>query len=150
MSLDRTVTRRGDFVLLRADTLRLLLPQHEVAATGYIDHAPLATGEPGRFALPEGGGAPQDLWALSPQLRPLERFPADRFLYTRLAGAGAAVALAWNEVRVLIGAELALHALPAVMRGAGDLVDAYVELDGELAFCTTARRVRPQAWTPQA
>lgn len=145
MSQTKTVTMRGDFVVLRADALRLLLPQRDVAATEYIEQAPVSTEVAGRFVLPDAGGTPRPLWALSEQLRPLDRFPADRFLLTRLNGAGPAVALAWNEVRVLIDTELEFHALPTVMQGAGGLIDAYVELDGELAFCTSARRVLPEA-----
>lgn len=141
MNQTQTVKMRGDFVLLRADALRLLLPQREVAATEYIEQAPQATREPGRFVLHDAAGTPQPLWALSEHMRPLDRFPPDRFLLTRLSGAGPAVALAWNEVRVLIDTELEFHALPAIMQGEGALVDAYVELDGELAFCTSARRV---------
>lgn len=145
MSQTRTVKIRGDFVVLRADALRLLLPQRDVAGTEYIEQAPVATDQAGRFVFHDDSGTPRPLWALSEQLRPLERFPADRFVLTRLSGAGPAVSLAWNEVRVLIDTELEFHALPAVMQGAGGLVDAYVELDGELAFCTSARQVLPEA-----
>lgn len=145
MSQTRTVKMRGDFVLLRADALRLLLPQREVATTEYIEQAPVSTSEAGRFTLPDASGTPQPVWALSEHMHPLDRFPADRFLLTRLSGEGPAVSLAWNEVRVLIDTELEFHALPAVMQGAGDLIDAYVELDGALAFCTTAQRLLPEA-----
>jgi len=144
MSQTQTVKMRGDFVLLRADALRLLLPQRDVATTEYIEQAPVPTGEAGRFTLPDASGTPQPVLALSEHMRPLDRFPADRFLLTRLSGEGPAVSLAWNEVRVLIDTQLEFHALPAVMQGEGDLIDAYVELDGELAFCTTARRVLPE------
>lgn len=149
MSQTRILKMRGDFVLLRADALRLLLPQRDVAATEYIEQAPAATREAGRFVLDDGNGTPQPVWALSERMRPLDRFPADRFLLTRLSGEGPAVALAWNEIRVLIDTELEFHALPPVMQGAGALIDAYVELDGELAFCTSARRVLPAALAPR-
>jgi len=145
MSQTRTAKIRGDFVLLRADALRLLLPQREVATTEYLEQVPVSTSEAGRFTLSDANGTLQPVWALSEHMRPLHRFPADRFLLTRLSGGSPAVSLAWNEVRVLIDTELEFHALPAVMQGAGDLIDAYVELDGALAFCTTAQRLLPAA-----
>lgn len=145
MSLSKTVKMRGDFVLLRADALRLLLPQREVAATEYIEQTPVPAGEAGLFTLHDAHGASQSVVALSEHMRPLDHFPAERFLLTRLSGEGPNLSLAWNEVRVLIDTELEFHALPPVMLGEGDLIDAYVELDGELAFCTTARRLLPEA-----
>ncbi len=130
---------RGDYVMLRADALRLLLPQREVTATEYIEHAPMPTDRPGVHALPMPDGGRQEVVALSAQLLPLDDFPPDRFLLTRLGGAQGGIAVAWNEVRVLIDTELEFHALPAIMRGERDLIDAYVELGGELVLCTTSR-----------
>lgn len=140
-----TMKIRGDFVLLRADGLRLLLPQREVMSTEYRDHAPAATAQAGVFALEDAHGTPHPVAALSDRMELMDRFPQDRFLLTRFAGAGLPTALAWNDVRVLIDTELELHALPAVMQDGAGLVDAYVEIDHELAFCTTAQRMFPEA-----
>ena len=41
---------RGNFVLLRADALRLLLPQQDVSSTEYIDSAPIGTSAAGVFS----------------------------------------------------------------------------------------------------
>jgi hypothetical protein len=60
---------------------------------------------------------------------------------TRLESAAGGLAFAWNEARVLIDARLELHALPPAMRVPGAPIDGYVEHDGELVFCTTARAV---------
>jgi hypothetical protein len=48
-------------------------------------------------------------------------------------------------MRVLIGASLAAQPLPPVLRGSSGLIDGYVEIDGEIAFCTTAERVLAEA-----
>lgn len=140
----RTMKMRGDFVLLRADSLRLLIPQRDVSSTEYIDQPPVATDTPGVFVLGKAPEETQTVRALSAQMDALDRFPPDRFLLTRFTGTDQGVALAWTEVRVLIDTELEFHAMPAVMQGRGELIDAYVEIDQELAFCTTAQRIFPE------
>lgn len=143
----RTMKMRGDFVLLRADSLRLLIPQRDVSSTEYIDETPVATAEPGVFVLGEKPGGAQTVLALSAQMDLLHRFPSDRFLLTRFTGSRQGTALAWTEIRVLIDTELEFHAMPAVMQGKVELIDAYVEIDSELAFCTTAQRMLPETLT---
>jgi hypothetical protein len=143
----RTMKMRGDFVLLRADSLRLLIPQRDVSSTEYIDQAPVASAEPGVFVLGDQPGGAQAVLALSAQMDLLGTFPPDRFLLTRFTGSHQGTALAWTEVRVLIDTELEFHAMPAVMQGKGALIDAYVEIDRELAFCTTAQRMLPETLT---
>jgi hypothetical protein len=140
---------RGNFVLLRADSLRLLLPQQDMSSTEYIDSTPLATAEPGIFTYAEAGSTPRKVVALSEEMQALAKFPADRFLLTQLADDQTALSFAWNEVRVLIDAELEQHALPAVMQGPGALIDSYVELDGEPVFCMSAPRVVSQTVASQ-
>lgn len=137
----RVMRMRGNYVLLRADSLRLLMPQRELGSTEFREHLPTATEVPGVFTLIDARGSPSTVQALSEQLRPLERFPQDRVLLTRFAAAGSGCALAWNEVRVLIDTELEFHALPEIMQGEEGMIDAYVEIDHELAFCTTAQRL---------
>jgi hypothetical protein len=132
---------RGDFVLLRADTLRLLLPQRDVKATEYRESLPAPGDQPGVFHLESADGPRLPVAALSATMDLLREFPQNRFLLTRMEGDERGLALAWNDVRVLINAALDLYPLPAILQGKPGLVDAYVELDGELAFCTTARRV---------
>jgi len=141
-----TSKMRGNFVLLRADSLRLLLPQQDVSSTEYIDSAPASTSEAGIFSYSEADTT-RKVVALSDQMYALARFPADRFLLTQLAKDGQALSFAWNEVRVLIDAELEQHSLPTVMQGPDALVDSYLELDGELVFCMSAQRLVSYAIT---
>ena len=136
---------RGNFVLLRADTLRLLLPQKDVTSTEYIDSLPSSTAAAGIFSYPQADNTRRDVIALSDQMQALASFPGDRFLLTRLANAQEGLSFAWNEVRVLIDAELEQRALPAVMQGPDARIDSYLELDGELVFCISAQRLVSQA-----
>ena len=131
---------RGNYVMLRADKLRLLLPQGDIGAAEYVDSTPQPSGEAGLFLQGEGESA-RPVVALSSEMRTLADFPADRFLLTRLGGESAGLSFAWNEVRVLIEPGLAMHALPSAMQTADAPIDAYVELDGELALCTSAAKV---------
>lgn len=144
MHQTRTRRIRGDYVLLRADSLHLLVPQRDVTSTEYREQMPQATSEAGIFTMADASqGTEQPVAALSSQMTLLERFPEDRRLLTRFAGAGPRAALAWSEVRVLIDTELEFHALPDIMRNDAGPIEAYVELGRELAFCTTAQRLFP-------
>lgn len=140
---------RGDFVVLRADGLRLLLPQKDVSSTEYIEHIPETSNTPGVYLLRDSDGMEHQVIALSEDMSLMNAYPAQRFLLTRHGDASRNFSLAWSDVRVLIDSELEFHALPAVMLKEDALVDAYVEIDGELAFCTTAPRLLPDVLTLQ-
>ena len=130
----------GNFVVLRADSLRLLLPQQDVGAAEYVERVPCASGQPGVFEHGEGEQA-RFVMALSQQMRPLPEFPPGRFVITALRAQECELSFAWNEVRVLIDASLLRHPLPPAMRVAGAPIDGYVEHGGELLLCSTAERV---------
>lgn len=129
---------RGNFVVLRAGALRLLLPHEDVGAAEHMGEAPVGTAQAGVFEL-EVPGERRAVVALSEQLRPLERFPAGRFVLARLHGGEAW--FAWDEVRVLIEAAVEPCRLPPAMRSPGGPIDGYVQLGGELLLCATASRV---------
>jgi hypothetical protein len=83
-------------VVLRADTLRLLLPQADVGAASYLDQLPQAI--PGVFR--RGGAAgEQAVVALSSQMRPLRQYPKDRFWSRRWSRRRASSALAGARCR---------------------------------------------------
>jgi hypothetical protein len=132
---------RGNHVLLRADSLRLLLPQDEVGAAEYLVGAPQPTEKAGYFAH---GADKHHIIALSSEMRALDAFPAERFVLTHFIARQAEFFLAWNEMRVLINMDLEREALPAAMQRPGAPVDSYVKLDGHLTFCCTAESVA--AW----
>lgn len=140
---------RGDFVLLRADDLRLLLPQKDVSSTDYIEHTPEPSNTHGVYLLRNPDGTEHQVIALSGSMGMLGSYPSERFLLTRHGDASQDFSLAWSDVQVLIDTELEFHALPAVMQRDGALIDAYVKIDGELVFCTTAPRLLPDMFTRQ-
>lgn len=116
----------GHFVLLRAGPLRLLLPQASVGAAEYRDPA-LDT---------------RAVVAPSGHLRRLDAVPPGRFVVTQLASAsGEALWYAWDEVRVLIGATLTVHSLPAALRSVDSPVSGWVEIGEEVALLADADAV---------
>lgn len=133
-------TLQGNFVVLRADSLRLLLPQQEVGAADYMDGAPVPSGEPGVFFCGDAD-ARRSVVALSGRMRPLAEFPAGRFLVTSLRTPELELSFAWDEVRVLIGVRLERQPLPPAMRLADGPIDGYVEHAGELLLCSSAEQV---------
>jgi hypothetical protein len=128
--------QRGNYVLLRAGTLRLLLPQGEVGAVEYLESAP--DSESGQRSAGKIG---RRLVALSQQMRLLPRCPADRFLVTALGAEDDDLGWCWNEVRVLIDIELSPQLLPTVLRAPYTPVDQYVEYEDEIAYLCTAGRL---------
>ena len=66
---------------------------------------------------------------------------SDRFLLASLATEAGDMAMAWDEVRVLMEAEIECQALPESMRAPGAPIKSYVHLDGEIALYTSADRV---------
>lgn len=142
---------RGNFVLLKADKLQLLLPQEDVGAASHLDAQPRETGQNGLFELDSEteGGTPRFVAALSGQMDLLAQFPAGRFLLTSFEAQGA-VLMCWNEVKVLIDAELQPRPLPAVMLPEGAPLREYVEFGDELAFCCTAERLLEHAFAARS
>lgn len=130
----------GSYVLLRAQELRLLLPQPDVGVAEYLEHEPVPTTEPGLFEYTNGLQG-RIVAALSPALRPLERFPRGRFVMTPLQTGAGELCLAWDEVRVLIDARLDARPLPPAMRTADGPIEGWCELDGQVLLCTTAPRL---------
>ncbi len=129
--------RRGNFVLLRADALWLLFPQHEVGAVEYLDAPPAASfGQPG-LHLDRRAGGPRQLVALSSRMTPLDAFPGDRRLVTAMIG--TPILWCWSEIKVLIDASLQPRAIPRVLHAPQMPVHAFVEHDAGLAFVCGAQ-----------
>jgi hypothetical protein len=131
---------RGNFVLLYADSLRLLVPQEDVGAAEYVEHGLNATSEAGVFCHGEGENE-RFVVALSERMRALPEFPASRFVLTRVAARQRKLAFAWNQLHVLIDRQIEPLALPRAMRVEGAPIERYVVLGGELVLCTTAQRI---------
>jgi hypothetical protein len=115
---------KGNFVMLRAGRLRLVLPQGDVGAASYI--------EPGDAA---------ECLALSETMKLLPRRPAERFVAAEFTGEYAGAPWCWDELRVLIDVAFDPLPLPQALRGDGAPVHAYVQVDGELAFVSSAESI---------
>ncbi len=141
---------RGNYVLLTADSLRLLLPQHEVGAAEYLEGALEPSAQPGLLQL-QGVPGERRFAALSARMSLLPNCPPDRFLVSSLGegnGAGeveSGLGWCWNEMKILIDVDLRAQPLPAVLLARHAPVDCYVELDGLLAYPCSADRLQAYA-----
>lgn len=136
MNHDRstTGTLRGNFVLLGAGPLSLLLPQDAVGAASYLEEAPAPTDLPGVFTR-RGDAGDEAVVALSPRLWPLPEYPAERFLLTTLHTPQGEFAFGWTDVQVMIDVELTVQPLPPPLGWEGGPLQSFVEIDGKVAFC---------------
>lgn len=139
----------GDYMLLviggarasaatasRADarSLQLLIPQHEVAHTGYMHVG--ASDAQTLMDVRQNDGEIQ--FALSEELLLLPAVPDDRFVYTKHADAPEA-RWCWSDVRVLTNLQTQVHPLAPVMLAPHTPLTAVVALpDGSQAFTTSA------------
>ncbi|HEY6095018.1 MAG TPA: hypothetical protein VIU93_08705 [Gallionellaceae bacterium] len=139
---------KGNYVLLTADTLHLILPQHEVGAAGYLEGGLEASDVPGLLKLSGDDGAHRFV-ALSAQMTPLPHCPPERFLVASLGEEDDELSWCWNELQVLINVELPLHRLPSVLCAPDTPVDRYVEIEGKLAYLCSARQLRAFAFPPE-
>jgi hypothetical protein len=138
---------KGNFVLLRASKLQLLLPQADVGAAEYLAAPPRASGQPGLFDLDneDPQAPPRMALALSEKMSPLAEFPAGRFLLTSFP-AQDGIVLCWDEVKVLIDVELQPQTLPPALLPPDAPLREFVEFDGALAFCCNGERLLAQAF----
>jgi hypothetical protein len=122
MSIESSETLRGNFVLLRAGVLRLLVPQAEVGAAEYLDRTE----------------EKRSLVALSPRMTLLPECPPERFVAAPLQDGGE-LGWCWDELQVLIDVELQPQPLPPSLLTHSTPVSHYVEHEGELAYLCSAR-----------
>jgi hypothetical protein len=140
---------RGNFVLLRADTLRLLLPQSDVGVATYLDQVPQATDLPGLFEH-RGEAGEQAVLALSAHMVPLAQYPKDRFLVTPITTPLGDIGFCWSEVSVLIDTRLQPQALPTALVAAHAPLKEFVEIDDHVVFCCDAEHVAEYALANRA
>lgn len=139
---------RGNYVLLTADTLRLMLPQEEVGEAEYLDVALEASDEAG-LLKPVGDAISRRFVALSEQMTLLPRCPPDRFLVTSIGEENDRLGWCWNEIQILINAEMQAHPLPPILLPPGTPVSYYVEFQGKLAYLCSAQQLSSFAPVPR-
>jgi hypothetical protein len=139
---ESSVTLRGNYVLLSAGTLDILLPQHEVGAADYLDGALESSEIPGLLTL-TGTQNPLIFVALSEQMTLLTQCPPERFIVTSLGYDHEEIRWCWNELRILIDVELQEKPLPAMLLTENTPVNQYIEFEGKLAYlCSTDKLCR--------
>lgn len=153
LEAESNLTLRGNYVLLRADSLRLLLPQHEVGTAEHLADALGVSEVTGLHPYPCDADAPASVAgrrfaALSMHMKLLPANPGDRFVVTPLGAGNDDLGWCWNEVRVLIDVELHPQPVPAVLVGPHAPVDRFVEYEGEIAYLSSAARLLAYALAP--
>jgi hypothetical protein len=147
--IDLTIAPRGNYVLLSADSLRLLLPQSEVGASEYLEGTLEASNEPGLLQQ-SGTTNARRFVALSAQMTPLSDCPPDRFLVVTLDHENDHLGWCWKEQRVLIDVELQPKPIPSVLLAPDTPVSHYVDLDGKPAYLCSAQQVRAFAFAARS
>ncbi len=134
--LAHTGELRGNFTMLRADSLRLVVAQQSVLSTEYLASKPVAFGtEHGLLHIPEANDDAVYV-AISSEMRLLQACPPDRFIATQLEGLD--VRWCWSEVRVLMDAHLRVQPLAEVLLTPFTPVRQMVSLGDTWAFVCTA------------
>ncbi len=143
------VTPRGDYVLLSADTLHLLLPRQEVGAAEFLGGTLEPSDEPGLFKR-RGVESPRRFAALSAQMNLLLHCPDDRRFVAPIGNGTDAVAWCWNTLQELPDLESPIYPIPRVLLAPNAPVEQYVEVEGKLAYLCSAHRLRAVAALPES
>lgn len=141
------VMPRGNYVLLTAGALHLILPQHEVGAAEYLEGELEASDKPGLLKL-SGKEGMRRFVSLSAQMTLLPHCPPERFVVVSLGDDNDDLSWCWDELLVMIDVELPLHPLPPVLLAPDTPVKQYVEFEGKLAYPCSAHQLRAFALAP--
>lgn len=106
-------TLSGNHVLVRADNLRLLLPQQDVVSTDYLQGRPeLMDAQTNLLHVPDATDGAVYV-SMDENMRLMPKAPEDRFVTTSLQG--VEVRWCWTEVRVILGEDIDTWTLPPVL-----------------------------------
>ncbi|MDO5675003.1 MAG: hypothetical protein Q4G66_08825 [bacterium] len=91
----------GQYIYLRADNLRLLVPQEDMGEVEHLNIQPVASGTPGLLASPDDSES--CFIALSDSMRLMDYCPDGRYVTTKLPPVeGMEIRCCWTEVHILI------------------------------------------------
>lgn len=112
-SVPTKTTYSGNHVLVRADNLRLLLPQQDVVSTDYLQGKPeLMDEQTNLLHVPDATDGAVYV-AMDEDMRLMPQAPEERFVTTSLQG--IEVRWCWSEVRVILGEDIDAWSLPPVL-----------------------------------
>ena len=139
--MELATTPQQQDVFLRADNLRLLIPQTEVAAIGHLDARPEPSGLPGLLAVP--GRDDACYLVLSGDFGLLDSCPDNRFVTTRMyTDDGMETFWCWEEARVLLDFAPEIHPIPDVLLTAKSPLREYALMDEQLVFLCHAETLQ--------
>lgn len=137
----QTTSTEHGAVLLRADKLRLLVPQAEIGEIEHLDTLPTQSGLPGFLTVP--GQDDVCYIVLAQDFTLLDTCPDDRFITTKIVTAeGITTQWCWSEARTLPDFALEIRKLPEVLLNAASPVRQYTLLDGQPVFVCTAQTLQ--------
>ncbi len=126
-------TEQGKYVLLRADKLRLLMPQTEIDAIEHLDSQPQPSEIPCFLTMPDGGDT--CYLVLSDDFTLLETCPDDRFVTTRITTEeGMETEWCWSETRVLQDFTPEIYEIPAILLNTASPLRQYTLMDNQPVF----------------
>lgn len=141
MDEQTTSTEQGRYVLLRADKLRLLMPQTEIDAIEHLDSQPQPSEIPCFLTMPEGGDA--CYLVLSDDFTLLATCPEDRFVTTRITTEeGMETEWCWAETRVLQDFSPEIYEIPDILLTAASPLRQYALMDNEPVFVCSAHTLQ--------
>lgn len=128
---------QGDYVLLRADSLRLLVPQSNLTNIIHLQDrltvAEQCIKDPKQLLIQQSDQE-QQLLALSEDLTLLSAVPKNRFVMTQHTQT-ATIHWCWTEVQLFNHLDMKCEQLPPIVRTDITPIDAIVTLaDGKQAF----------------
>ena len=130
--------RLSHYVLLRADNLRLLIPQADISATEHLESLPIASGMPGILAVP--GKEDACFIVLSDTFQLLDSCPGNRYVTTKfIADDGMEMSWCWTEIRVFTDFALQLHDVPEVLLHSSSPLRQYVIMADQPVFLCSAQ-----------
>lgn len=137
--MNQTISpERSNYALLRADNLRLLIPQIDIGTAEHLGARPEASGMPGFLAVP--GKEDACFIVLADTLEFLEGCPEDRYMTTKFkTDDGMETYWCWSEVRVLMDYAPQLYDIPEVLLHSGSPLRHYTVMDDEPVFLCSAQ-----------
>lgn len=133
--------QQGDYVLLRADNLRLILPQEEVGAAEYIPKGLRPPDDLGLMGHESEEYATAFYIALDADFRPITQdIPRDRYLAT-LLGKRENLYWCWSDVDVLIDFSFNPLPMPEVLQARHPLLKGYIIFEEQPVFICDAEAV---------
>lgn len=136
MTVQSTTTQsqhiKGDYVLVRADALRLLFPLAEVVNTSYLEAGRYSLNSTEDLQALDDPNAKPVYMAISAKMELLPEISDKRFIMTRFVDAN--IFWCWNEMVILTDLNLPIQSIPANFLQAHTPLKDIVMIDDKPVF----------------